>query len=461
MMKNMAFVVCLLMGLVSGCHAGWLNPTQQGFVIQTFTTYEPMSGNNTGTIVTNGNSYQFAGDNAGAVWIGGPGSQFRGKNEGQMVLNGEGTFVLGAFGPLATVTNRGKGSLLLGNLSGGQKAVITDVAHASILLGAGTVSNSQSIVVGDDNASHGTKSVTAGAFWAMGDGFFGNGALVLGGGLASNSQAIVVGDGNASHGAKSVTAGSVWATGAGFFGNGAGLSNIPQPSGFVVNIDGTALGLEANGTEDGSAVGRSANGSSFGAVVGAEANGSSCGAAVGYSCDGSAGAAIGYGSMGSYGVAVGSFSVGSANGAAVGVSASGYSSGVGIGANAIGNGLGNVAVGGGEEGGLTAVVPPGFIDTAEIGRGAAVSNGWFHFRGHPVVDGNGGINPAAIKGYVSTNDARYRATVTNGASPTFQAVTANELALGAAGRFMILGGTQLVFMAGTVTNVLDGDIGRP
>ncbi|MEI6789385.1 MAG: choice-of-anchor Q domain-containing protein, partial [bacterium] len=123
----------------------------------------------------NGNSYQFAGDNAGAVWIGGPGSQFRGKNEGQMFLNGDGTFALGAFGPLATVTNRGKGSLLLGNLSGGQKAVITDVAHASILLGAGTVSNSQAIVVGDDNASHGNKSVTAGSVWATGTGFFGRG----------------------------------------------------------------------------------------------------------------------------------------------------------------------------------------------------------------------------------------------------------------------------------------------
>ena len=175
-MKNMAFVLCFVLGLASGCHAGWLNPNQQGFVIQTFTTYQPMSGNNTGTIVTTGNSYQFAGDNAGAVWIGGPGSQFRGKNEGQMSLNGEGTFVLGAFGSLATVTNMGKGSLLLGNLSAGQKAVITDVGHASILLGAGTVSNSQSIVVGDDNASHGSKSVTAGSVWATGAGFYGNGA---------------------------------------------------------------------------------------------------------------------------------------------------------------------------------------------------------------------------------------------------------------------------------------------
>ncbi|MEI6789543.1 MAG: hypothetical protein WCL49_13805, partial [bacterium] len=174
-MKNTALVICLLMGLVSGCMAGWLNPTQQGFVIQTFTTYEPMSGNNTGTIVTNGNSYQFAGDNTGWLWIGGPGSQFRGKNDGQMYLSGDGAFILGSFGSLAAVTNRGKGSLLLGNLSGGQKAVITDVAHASILLGAGTASNSQSIVVGDDNASHGTKSVTAGSVWATGTGFFGRG----------------------------------------------------------------------------------------------------------------------------------------------------------------------------------------------------------------------------------------------------------------------------------------------
>lgn len=416
-MKKMAIILWLAAVVGIGtCLAGWLNPTQPGFVIQTFTTYEPMSGTNSGTIVTNGNSFQFAGDNSGWISIGGPGVQFRGKNEGQMSLYGEGTFVLGAFGPLAAVTNQGKGSILLGNLSGGQKAVITDVAHASILLGAGTVSNSQAVVVGDALGSHGNKSVTAGSFWAMGDGFF---------------------------------------------GKGTGLTDIPLPFGYGVNSNGTALGLEANGAEDGTAIGRSANGSGYGAVVGQEANGSACGAAVGYSSDGSAGAAVGYGALGSYGAAVGSFSAGSANGAALGVSASGYSSGVGIGANSVGNGLGNVAVGGGEEGGLTAVVPAGYTDTAEIGRGTAVSNGWLHFRGHPVVDGNGGINPAAIKGYVATNDARYLATVTNGASPTFQAVTANELALGTAGRFVILAGTQLVFVAGTVTNVLDGDIGHP
>lgn len=415
-MKKIAITLVAAAIGIGTCLAGWLNPTQQGFVIQTFTSYEPMSGNNSGTIVTNGNSFQFAGDNSGWIWIGGPGSQFRGKNEGQMAINGEGTFILGAFGSLATVTNLGKGSLLLGNLSGGQKAVITDVAHASVLLGAGLVSNSQSIVVGDDNASHGSKSVTAGSFWAMGTGFF---------------------------------------------GSGAGLTDVPLPFGYGVNEDGTAIGSEANASECGSALGQSSDGSSYGAVVGYEANGSSCGAAVGYSADGTAGAAIGYGSLGSYGAAVGTFSCGSAFGAAVGVSASGYSYGVGIGAYAVGNGLGNVALGGGEEGGLIAAIPAGFTDTVELGRGTAVSNGWLHFHGHPIVDSNGGVFPAAIKGFVSTNDARYLASVTNGASPTFQTVTADALALGVAGKLMIVGGTKLVFVAGTVTNVLDADIGSP
>ena len=51
--------------------------------------------------------------------------------------------------------------------------------------------------------------------------------------------------------------------------------------------------------------------------------------------------------------------------------------------------------------------------------------------------------------------------VTNGANPSFQTVTATHFSLGAVGKFMILGGTQLVFVAGSVTNVLDSDVGRP
>jgi len=168
------------LGLATSCRAGWLNPTQQGFVIQTFTSYQPISGNNSGVIVTNGNSYQFAGDNTGYIYIGGPGSQFRGVNDGSLAVNGAGSFVLGSFGSLAMVTNLGKGSLLLGNLSVGQKAVITDVGNASILLGAGVVSNSQAIVVGDGNESHGLRSVTADSFWGMGSGFHGDGSSLVG-----------------------------------------------------------------------------------------------------------------------------------------------------------------------------------------------------------------------------------------------------------------------------------------
>jgi len=171
------FLICL--GLASGALAGWLKTTQPGFVIQTYTSYQPISGNNSGVIVTNGNSYQFAGDNTGYVYIGGPGAQFRGVNDGSMVIDGYGSFVLGSFAGLSAVTNRGRGSLLLGNLSAGQRAVITDVGNASILLGAGMVSNSQAIVVGDGNESHGVRSVTADSFWGTLGGFHGAGGEQL------------------------------------------------------------------------------------------------------------------------------------------------------------------------------------------------------------------------------------------------------------------------------------------
>ena len=65
MRLRLVFVSWLL--LVVGCQAGWLKPSQPGFVIQTFTTYEPITGNNSGAITTNGNSYQFAGDNTGKI----------------------------------------------------------------------------------------------------------------------------------------------------------------------------------------------------------------------------------------------------------------------------------------------------------------------------------------------------------------------------------------------------------
>ena len=168
--KNRSILFVMLSVLACGCQAGWLKPTQSGFIIQSFTTYDPITGNNTGVITTNGNSYQFAGDNTGNMFIGGPGAQFRGKNDGNVYINGDGAFVLGTIASLATVTNRGKGALLLANLTPGQKAEISDVGNASILIGAGTVSNGQCIVVGDGMESHGARSVTAGSFWGNGAG---------------------------------------------------------------------------------------------------------------------------------------------------------------------------------------------------------------------------------------------------------------------------------------------------
>ncbi len=174
--KRTGFVIVGVFLSLAAAYAGWLNPTQAGFIIQTFTSYESITGNNTGLIVTNGNSYQFAGDNTGYVYVGGVGSQFRGNNDGNARVDGPGAVVLGSIASLATLTNNGAGSLVLADLTPGQSAKVTAVGSASLLLGAGTVSNTQCIVVGDGNVSHGARSVTAGAVWATGAGFHGNGA---------------------------------------------------------------------------------------------------------------------------------------------------------------------------------------------------------------------------------------------------------------------------------------------
>ena len=175
MMNMRVGLALMIVALCAGCaHGGWLNPKQGGFVIQTFTTYQPITGENTGTITTNGSSFQFAGDNAGVVYLGGPGAQFRGENDGDVYVSGAGTFVIGSFAALSSATNLGEGSLLLANLTAGQRALITDVANAALVLGAGTASNAQCIVVGDGNESHGARSVTADSFWASGSGYHGN-----------------------------------------------------------------------------------------------------------------------------------------------------------------------------------------------------------------------------------------------------------------------------------------------
>ena len=102
--------------------------------------------------------------------------QFRGVNDGDVYVDGEGAYVMGSFANLCSVTNRGKGALLLGKLTTGQKALITELGNGVILIGAGTASNAQCVVVGDGMKSHGVRSVTAGSFWGMEGGFFGNGS---------------------------------------------------------------------------------------------------------------------------------------------------------------------------------------------------------------------------------------------------------------------------------------------
>jgi hypothetical protein len=206
--------ICLGFLLLAGtCEAGWLKRSgQQQVVIQTYTSYEPITGNNTGTIITNGISIQFAGDNSGTIYLSGPGVQFRGVNEGDVHVEGEGAYVMGSFANLCSVTNLGKGALLLGKLTTGQKALITELGNGVILIGAGTASNAQCVVVGDGMVSHGVRSVTAGSFWGMEGGFFGKGSglteLAIDGVPLTNMPAYRISEGDT----------NAWTVGAGLAG---------------------------------------------------------------------------------------------------------------------------------------------------------------------------------------------------------------------------------------------------
>ena len=190
----------LWLGLAVGCNAGWIKPGATAptqFVIERYLPASWIMGSNTGTIITNTSSAQFAGVNAGSVSFQAAGTQFRGSNAGDVQLWGYGSAFMGRAAAFATVENRGNGSVVLGDLADGQAAVIT----------AGSA-----------------------------------GALVLGAGVASNAQVIVIGDGNVSHGVRSLTADSVWGTGSGFHGSGAGLTGIPTAG--VSGLDAAMAGLQ-------------------------------------------------------------------------------------------------------------------------------------------------------------------------------------------------------------------------
>lgn len=67
------------------------------------------------------------------------------------------------FGASASATNLGYGSLQLFYLQNNEHAYMS--GHASLSLGANTVTNNESIVVGDGEQSHGDGSITAKSFW--------------------------------------------------------------------------------------------------------------------------------------------------------------------------------------------------------------------------------------------------------------------------------------------------------
>jgi hypothetical protein len=73
----------------------------------------------------------------------------------------------------AAATNNAVGAMQLHDLTAGQNAITTTGGAASILLGAGTVSNKNAIVAGDGQASNGDGSITAASFHGSGAGLTG------------------------------------------------------------------------------------------------------------------------------------------------------------------------------------------------------------------------------------------------------------------------------------------------
>lgn len=151
------------------------------------------------------------------------------------------------------------------------------------------------------------------------------------------------------------------------------------------------------------------------------------------------GVAIGLGANGATeGTALGQYAAALGYGVAVGASSSGTNNGTAVGRMAVANGVGNVAIGGDDSGTNSAYVPDGMTDTVEIGRGTAISNGFLHYRGHPIVDPNGVVVGASPYDDSWTNTISARESdphyTTGGVTRiTHEAHTNLTLALGAHG----------------------------
>ena len=117
--------------------------------------------------------------NRGTMSIGtvAAGSSQRGLNIGSMRI---GDYAYGSsqqgLNDGGFATNNGTGAIQIFSLTNNQHALTTTDGAASLLVGAGTISNKNTIVVGDDESSHGIGSITAGG------GFFGSGTGITIGG---------------------------------------------------------------------------------------------------------------------------------------------------------------------------------------------------------------------------------------------------------------------------------------
>jgi hypothetical protein len=199
---------------------------------QTLTTaaYGAMQrGYNTGSqfIGLAGRGASQQGFNTGTQTIGNgsAGASQSGYNRGTQAVgaNSHGAEQRGYVAQYAVATNNGIGSIQLLNLASNQTALIT--GHASIGLGACTVTNDQAIVAGDGLVSHGNGTVTARGFY--GDGF----------GLTNLNLAAALAASSVNLGTNSMTAGS-------FNGDGSGLTGIASAT--------TVTGAQSNtiGTVD-------------------------------------------------------------------------------------------------------------------------------------------------------------------------------------------------------------------
>jgi hypothetical protein len=133
------------------------------------------AGGGTRTIMYNAYGAHQYGYNVGQQTIvtGAYGAVQSGYNAGKQAIgvNAWGACQYGFIHATAAATNNGVGAIQLHTLSAGQRATTTEDGDSSILLGAGTASNKNSIVAGDGMESHGDGSVTAGGgFWGDGAG---------------------------------------------------------------------------------------------------------------------------------------------------------------------------------------------------------------------------------------------------------------------------------------------------